>query len=71
MKKEVEEARKSSQDVEKKYKQAAEDLDSAKSQLDDMKRQNQLLEKRLQEVMQGMFYQSCTFSLLVLIIYSH
>lgn len=53
MKKEVEEARRTSQDVEKKYTQTAEQLDSAKAQIEDMKRQNQMLEKRLQEAMHG------------------
>lgn len=53
LKKEVEEARKTSSDLEKKYTQAAEDLDSAKSQVDDLRRQNQMLEKRLQETLQG------------------
>lgn len=53
LKKEAEEARKTSQDLEKKYNKAAEELDSTKSKMDDLKRQNQMLEKRLQEAMAG------------------
>ncbi|XP_018560974.1 DNA ligase 1 isoform X3 [Anoplophora glabripennis] len=53
LKTEVEGARKTSQDLEKKYTQAAEELDSTKSQLEEMRKQNQLLEKRLQEAGQG------------------
>ncbi|XP_018560970.1 DNA ligase 1 isoform X1 [Anoplophora glabripennis] len=53
LKTEVEGARKTSQDLEKKYTQAAEELDSTKSQLEEMRKQNQLLEKRLQEAGQA------------------
>ncbi|KAJ8978350.1 hypothetical protein NQ317_002659 [Molorchus minor] len=53
LKTEAEEARKASTELEKKYTQAAEDLDATKSQMDDLRRQNQILEKRLQEIGQG------------------
>lgn len=53
MKKEAEQARKTSQDLEKKYTQAAEQLDSNKMKLDEVMRQNQMLEKRLQDALQG------------------
>lgn len=53
IRKEVEEARKISNDLEKKYNVVSEELISAKSHVDELKRQNQILEKKLQEVNQG------------------
>ncbi|KAJ8958410.1 hypothetical protein NQ318_002192 [Aromia moschata] len=53
LKTEAEEARKTSKDLEKKYTQAAEDLDTTKALLEDMRRQNQMLEKKLLEAGQG------------------
>ncbi|KAJ8972446.1 hypothetical protein NQ314_000179, partial [Rhamnusium bicolor] len=53
LKTEVEGARKSSQELEKKYTQATEELDSTKAQLEEIRRQNQMLEKRLQEAALG------------------
>ncbi|KAJ8916616.1 hypothetical protein NQ315_000261, partial [Exocentrus adspersus] len=53
LKTEVEQARKTTQELEKKYTQTADELDSTKSQLEDLRRQNQTLEKRLQEAGQG------------------
>lgn len=53
LKKEVDEARKTGVDLEKKYNHAAEELDCTKSQIEDLRRQNQILEKRLQESLQG------------------
>ncbi|XP_074029078.1 uncharacterized protein isoform X8 [Leptinotarsa decemlineata] len=53
LKKEAEEARKTSEDLEKKYTSAAEELDSVKAMLEDMKRQNQMLERKIQESASG------------------
>lgn len=53
MRKEVEEARKTGNDLEKKYNQVAEELDAAKAQAEEFKRHNQMLEKKLQESLQG------------------
>nr|XP_023016702.1 DNA ligase 1-like isoform X4 [Leptinotarsa decemlineata] len=53
LKKEAEEARKTSEDLEKKYISAAEELDSVKAMLEDMKRQNQMLERKIQESASG------------------
>lgn len=53
IRKEVEEARKISNDLEKKYNAVSVELDSAKSQVDELKRQNQMLERKLQETNQG------------------
>lgn len=55
VRKEAEEARKISNELEKKYNVVSEELITAKSQVDELKRQNQMLEKRLQEVNQGKF----------------
>lgn len=53
LKTEVEQARKTSEELEKKYTCTAEQLDITKTQLEEIKRQNQQLEKRLQEALQG------------------
>ncbi|CAG9821386.1 unnamed protein product [Phaedon cochleariae] len=53
LRKEANEARKTSQELEKKYTQAAEELDSTKAQMEDLRRQNQMLEKKLQEASLG------------------
>lgn len=53
LKSEVEEARKTSEEVEKKFKATADQLDTTKNELEDAKKQNQLLEKKLQEALQG------------------
>lgn len=50
LKQEAEQARKSSQEVEKKYKEASEELDNTKFQLEEARKQTQLLEKKLQEL---------------------
>ncbi|XP_057667402.1 DNA ligase 1-like isoform X1 [Diorhabda carinulata] len=53
LKKEVEEARKTSQDLEAKYTQTAEELDTTKAKMEELKRQNQMLERKLQDAMMG------------------
>nr|CAI5859421.1 unnamed protein product [Callosobruchus analis] len=53
LKKEVEEARKTTKDLEKKYSAVAEELDSSKSLAEDLRRQNSALEKKLQEALSG------------------
>jgi chromosome segregation ATPase len=53
LKKEAEQARKTSEEVEKKFTEATEQLDNTKFQLEETKKQNQLLEKKLQEALQG------------------
>lgn len=53
LKTEAEQARKASEELEKKFHDTAEQLDSTKSALEDAKKQNQLLEKRLQEALAG------------------
>ncbi|CAH1972888.1 unnamed protein product [Acanthoscelides obtectus] len=53
LKKEVEEARKTGKELEKKYNVTAEELDSSKSMVEDLKRQNSMLEKKLQEAQSG------------------
>ncbi|RZC34860.1 intracellular protein transport protein USO1-like [Asbolus verrucosus] len=53
LKKETEQARKTSEEVEKKYMEVTEQLDNTKFQLEEQKKQNQLLEKKLQEALQG------------------
>ena len=55
LKSEVEEARKTSKDLEKKYTEAAEDLDTKKSELEEAKKQNRELERKMQELLQGKF----------------
>lgn len=69
LREEVEEARKISTDLEKKYNQVAEELDSTKAHVDDLKRQNQMLEKRLQETHIGRIYFDIEF--LSSIFFSH
>lgn len=41
------------EELEKKYNTAAEQLDSTKSEVEDLKRQKQELEKKLQAALQG------------------
>ncbi|XP_028131590.2 DNA ligase 1-like isoform X1 [Diabrotica virgifera virgifera] len=53
LKKEAEQARKTSQDLEKKYTTAAEELDATKAKMEELRRQNQALEKRVQDAMMG------------------
>ncbi|VEN51361.1 unnamed protein product [Callosobruchus maculatus] len=53
LKKEAEEARKVTKDLEKKYSAVAEELDSSKSLAEDLRRQNSALEKKLQEALSG------------------
>ena len=53
LKAEAEQARKTSEELEKKYTQTAEQLDNTKSELEEARKQNQQLEKKLQEAMQG------------------
>ncbi|GJQ78230.1 hypothetical protein Trydic_g2559 [Trypoxylus dichotomus] len=53
LKSEVEEARKTSEELEKKYSQTAEELDSKKMELEEAKKQTRELEKKIQELTQG------------------
>lgn len=53
LKSEAEQARKTSEELEKKFQTASEKLDSTKSELDEAKKQNQQLEKKLQEALKG------------------
>lgn len=53
LKTEAEQARKTSEELEKKFHDTAEQLDNTKSALEEAKKQNQLLEKRLQEALAG------------------
>ncbi|XP_019876963.2 glutamic acid-rich protein-like isoform X2 [Aethina tumida] len=53
LKTEAEQAKKHSEELEKKYKESAEELDSTKAQLEEMRRQHRDMEKKLQEAMQG------------------
>ncbi|XP_001809098.1 uncharacterized protein LOC658131 isoform X1 [Tribolium castaneum] len=53
LRKESEQARKTSEEVEKKFAEATEQLDNTRFQLEEQKKQNQILEKKLQEALQG------------------
>lgn len=53
LKTEAEQARKASEELEKKFHDTAEQLDNTKSALEEAKKQNQLLEKKLQEALAG------------------
>ncbi|XP_017785132.1 PREDICTED: glutamic acid-rich protein-like [Nicrophorus vespilloides] len=53
LKAEVAEARKKSEDLEKKYTQTVTQLDNTKFELEEMKRRNSELEKKLQEILCG------------------
>ncbi|XP_037892164.1 troponin T, skeletal muscle isoform X5 [Glossina fuscipes] len=53
LKQEAEEARTTAKDLEKKYHETGEMLDQAKSEIDEQKRQIQLLERKLAQVLQG------------------
>ncbi|KRT86024.1 hypothetical protein AMK59_2933 [Oryctes borbonicus] len=53
LKSEVEDARKTSEELEKKYSQSAEELDSKKMELEEAKKQNRELEKKILELTQG------------------
>lgn len=55
LKSEVEDARKTSEELEKKYTQTAEELDGKKMELEDIKKQNRELEKKIQELTLGWF----------------
>lgn len=52
LKKDAEEAQKTSKILEKKYQEAAEQLDTAKNEIEEHKRQIQVLEKKLSQVVQ-------------------
>ncbi|KAK9695838.1 WH2 motif [Popillia japonica] len=53
LKSEVEEARKTAEELEKKYSQGAEELDSKKMELEEQKKINRELEKKILELTQG------------------
>lgn len=53
LKKEAEQARKTSEDVEKKFIDITEQFDNTKFQLEESKKQNQILERKLQDALQG------------------
>lgn len=53
LKTEVTDARKTAEELEKKFHDTADQLDYTKSELEEMKRQNQQLQKKLQEAAQG------------------
>nr|XP_022908960.1 DNA ligase 1-like [Onthophagus taurus] len=53
LKQEAQEARKTSEELEKKYSQATEELDTKKTELEEAKKQNRELERKLQEYLTG------------------
>lgn len=65
LKQEAEDARKAAKEAEKKYLQATDTLDTTKGELDEAKRQNEILERKLEQALKVIKINTISFCLVI------